>query len=425
MNYSLKRKDTDLLFFSMRGKYVDKCIISKEREELLPLPLKRLVKPGYASEFVDMETDEYYRLNDEGCILVDNWLSNREIPVNRINYDAYIEKGSSPREWLLKNNGYSFTDCYWIEAESEELEWADIEARLSALDPIFATKDENNFYRGQNATLGGQLEKFWYKKDDNVMLCKRTDMQYDVLSAREIVGSSIYEKQNTIPFCKYKFVYNREGDIVGCTCPAFTDTSKELVTSYDLLEEYNLTQSDDVWEHIIQLAANYGVSEKDARDYMDLQAMVDYLITNRDRHQGNIGFLRDADTLQFLSPAPIFDNGSSKHQEGEYPENITNTTVNGLYRTELDVLQHVKNFVLLDISKLPTKEEIGEIFGQCRGITKRRKAVLENLYAEKVDFLRLLQQKFRDGENIAEYIETIKSTTEPDSDDFLFLDYDL
>ena len=38
---------------------------------------------------------------------------------------------------------------------------------------------------------------------------------------------------------------------------------------------------------------------------------LDYLIENSDRHYGNFGFIRDVNSLKFLGPAPLFDNGTS------------------------------------------------------------------------------------------------------------------
>jgi hypothetical protein len=38
---------------------------------------------------------------------------------------------------------------------------------------------------------------------------------------------------------------------------------------------------------------------------------VDYLIVNEDRHFNNLGALRDADTLEWIGLAPVFDCGTS------------------------------------------------------------------------------------------------------------------
>ena len=39
--------------------------------------------------------------------------------------------------------------------------------------------------------------------------------------------------------------------------------------------------------------------------------VLDYLIANEDRHMNNFGVLRDAETLEWLGFAPIYDSGSS------------------------------------------------------------------------------------------------------------------
>lgn len=38
---------------------------------------------------------------------------------------------------------------------------------------------------------------------------------------------------------------------------------------------------------------------------------LDYVIANDDRHLNNFGLLRDAETLEWLGPAPLYDCGSS------------------------------------------------------------------------------------------------------------------
>lgn len=47
------------------------------------------------------------------------------------------------------------------------------------------------------------------------------------------------------------------------------------------------------------------------KDYINNFLTIDYLTENTDRHYGNFGFIRNINTLKFISPAPIFDNGTS------------------------------------------------------------------------------------------------------------------
>ena len=184
---------------------------------------------------------------------------------------------------------------------------------------------------------------------------------------------------------------NRDGIIVGCSCPAFTSEEAELITAYDLLEEYNLTQQEDVYEQIIIRACEYGLEEDRARKYMDIQTLVDYLITNRDRHQGNIGFLRDPDSLHIISPSPVFDSGSSKEKEFEKPEGVYLTTVNGLYPTETECIKHIKNVEAIPCNKLPSDECIYEELKKSSSLSEYRIEMLTKLYSNKVKYLKELQ----------------------------------
>lgn len=406
MIYTLKHRDVNLIVFEVDRQNIEQGFIDKKYVDLIPLPLKRLIKDGYKEEFVESETDMYYVLNEEGCILLDEWLSDREIPITRDNYQMYISHGKNARQWLFENNGFSFTDCYWIESEEEALRWDDIKNKLDNLDTFYNVKT-NGIYNGHNATLGGQLEKYWFKDENKVHLCKKHSLNLDILSVREVIASLIYKKQKYDNYCHYDFIYHHDGKIAGCVCDSFTSQNIELISAYDLLSEYNMTQVDDVWEKILCLAEKYGLDKQITRDYMDIQTMVDFLITNRDRHQRNIAFLRDADTLQIISPAPIFDNGSSAYYEGEKPEGLFITTVNGLYKTEMECLQHVSNFNLLNIDRLPSREVIAELYNRCENLAPSRKEFLLNMYESKKNLLAELQRQYQLGADMKEFIKEL------------------
>ena len=47
------------------------------------------------------------------------------------------------------------------------------------------------------------------------------------------------------------------------------------------------------------------------KEHLDALMTVDFLIENTDRHFGNFGFIRNVETLKFIGPAPVFDNGTS------------------------------------------------------------------------------------------------------------------
>lgn len=46
-------------------------------------------------------------------------------------------------------------------------------------------------------------------------------------------------------------------------------------------------------------------------EFLDRMIVLDYIIANEDRHYNNFGVMRNAETLEWLGMAPIYDSGSS------------------------------------------------------------------------------------------------------------------
>ena len=67
--------------------------------------------------------------------------------------------------------------------------------------------------------------------------------------------------------------------------------------------------SDSKLTHLLKCSKKLGIP--DMRAAIEKMLVIDYLIGNTDRHQGNFGFLRTSDSLQWLGMAPIFDSGTS------------------------------------------------------------------------------------------------------------------
>jgi len=285
--------------------------------------------------------------------------------------------------------------------EEVELTWDKVKLydsnKIDRLEVIGRSIDNGEMYSGVNATLGGQLEKYWYYSYGNgektLNLAKKTPVINNIITIREIIASKIYEKQGYRNFCKYRYILNRHGQVVGCKCRAFTSEDLEIITAFDLLEEYGKTQCDDIYENIVDFASRYGANKKEIIIQIDLQTLVDYLITNRDRHQNNIAFLRNPNTLKIVGISPIYDSGSSVAMEGEKPLGVTNTTVHNLYNTELDCLKHVVNINTIDIDKLPDIKWIKE---QLFKMYNANDIVVDSylsLYIRKIEYLKSLQNK--------------------------------
>lgn len=380
---TLKHRNRNLVFFSSTDSgQVEDAIIYLPNSTYLPLPLKWCLSD---KGLIDEIRDDFVILNEEGVYLVEKWLGSRQIPAHR-----YIKNGKTARQWMLDNHAYSFTDNYWVENENENLRWEDLCNSMNNLDTYFNIRDTD--YKGYNSTLGGELEKFWYKDGNQLMLCKKNLPSMEILSLREVLACMIYEKQGNIPYCNYNLVYHQNGDVAGCYCRAFTDINTELITAYDLIEEYNRIMDDNIYELIIQYAAGHGLDTVKVRNYLDVQTIVDFLIGNRDRHLGNIAFLRDSSTLKLIDIALVFDSGSMKEYEGEKPENSLSTKVNSFEVTTGECLHCVTNFNLIDVNKLPSIEEVHQLLFRANKISEYRKNELLEGYEKRVGILKDIQR---------------------------------
>ena len=397
MIYILLHKDIPVCVFELETEVVS-GVINLKTADHLPLPLKRIVH--YQTEFVREMLESQLILNEEGCTLVDIWLNNRTIPANRKNRQRNDDFPRNTLAWMLENHACSLDDCYWIRRRDEHMTWEEV--NLYGYDQVDVLTQEKlaekTIYRnGANSTLGGELEKYWFceKTDTGVTLniCKKVSPSEDVLIIREMLANMIYERIGYDNYCNYQYVLNSENQIVGCFCKAFTTEKLELVTAYDLLEEYNFTQQDDLFSILVELAGKYGLSGGAVWRYLDIQTIVDYLITNRDRHQGNIGFLRDPDTLQIVSTAPVYDSGSSENMEYELPIDTEHTRVNGLYHTEKECLEHISDLSCVELDKLPDCTEIRAELDKSSSLSPSRKDYLEKLYIDKIAVLKIMQKK--------------------------------
>jgi hypothetical protein len=175
MIYNLYHK-TDLVCtvkLSQHG-IVQAASLLKQNIKDLPLPIKWCLKD---KALIDTETEDSIILNEEGIYYVDEWLQNREIPINRQQLQKYIDRGKTVRKWMLENYAFSFTDCYWIKPDTELLSWKDILRLKEDVDEYSICKNVQK-YKGNNSTLGGELEKYWYKKDNELYLCKKNEPNY-------------------------------------------------------------------------------------------------------------------------------------------------------------------------------------------------------------------------------------------------------
>lgn len=195
--------------------------------------------------------------------------------------------------------------------------------------------EEFNNYKGseKKKTLIYKNKKYLVKFPDPVRE-KNKNISYINNAFSEYIGSNIFKiigfnTQNTI-LGKYR--YNGREKIV-CACEDFTDDNHILYEFENLVLSTNPdkkieTELNDIMEVIEESRM---IDTKDTKQKFWDMFIIDSLIGNTDRHNGNWGFLLNKNTGK-IDFSPIYDCGSALNPmlEDEEIEKISQTELKNL-----------------------------------------------------------------------------------------------
>lgn len=195
--------------------------------------------------------------------------------------------------------------------------------------------EELNNYSGseKKKTLIYNNKKYLVKFPDPIRE-KNKNISYINNAFSEYVGSNIFrlsgfETQNTI---LGNYFYNGKNKIV-CACEDFTDSNHILYEFEKLALSTNPdkkidTELNDILEVITQ---NNLINTTDTINRFWNMFIIDSLIGNTDRHNGNWGFLIDNETKE-IKFSPIYDCGSCLNPmlEDYYLSKINDTELKNL-----------------------------------------------------------------------------------------------
>ena len=174
-------------------------------------------------------------------------------------------------------------------------------------------KEELNNYKGseKKKTLIYENKKYLVKFPDPIRE-KNKNISYINNAFSEYIGSNVFKivgfpTQNTI-LGIYK--YNEKEKIV-CACEDFTDSSKTLYEFENLALSTNPDKKieTELSDILNVLDENKIINSTKIKEKFWDMFIIDALIGNTDRHNGNWGFLVDNQTKE-VEFAPIYDCGS-------------------------------------------------------------------------------------------------------------------
>jgi hypothetical protein len=111
----------------------------------------------------------------------------------------------------------------------------------------------------------------------------------------------------SIPHVPYTVTWNKGAPY--SVCEDFVTEDTELIPAWRILKTQKKNNDTSLYRHFINCCEALGI--KGAVPFLDRMIVLDYIIANEDRHLNNFGVLRDAETLQWIGFAPIYDSGSS------------------------------------------------------------------------------------------------------------------
>lgn len=293
----LMLKDTQVLYFDL-----EEFIVQVIRNDLLPFCLRSNIRPGTGLKDI---------LHNVQAIK--SCLSNRVLSLSRDNakqiYAAFqipqIDSIDNRSNICIKCKGVSIQDSYWIKEDSDTVAWNNVNIRqnnlgdianvsLSGFNPTIAT---NSIC--PELTTKGLFRKGWIHIGDDLYMLKSDRTNNHINTRMEILASEILECfQNKINTIAYAGDVKNTVDGVAfiSICENFVEEEYSFVEAWEAME-YLKRRSIDFRAYCLQRWGSAFASIP----------VLDYIISNTDRHTQNYGFLMNNSTGQIEKLAPLFD----------------------------------------------------------------------------------------------------------------------
>lgn len=338
---------------------------------------------------------------------IQKWWELRAVPASRATMQQVINNANclNTEVYLAKNLGLSMTDTYWIKPSGIDLSFDNVKfANLAAYSHGKIPYHNATSY-DPNASLGGQMEKYWDLMHKTPILVKESYKYYGQQSINEVFASIVHSRQpSNVEFVRYTAEMTEDRG-VQCKCPAFTSENIELLSAYEMVESRKIQNSQALYDEYINICVENGIDYNQIQEFMDYQTMTDFLITNTDEHLLNFGVLRDPNTMKLIGPAPIFDSGNSMfYSDGRKTPytraGILDIPITSFYKREEKLLGKVKNKTAVDLNSIPSAGEVKELYANA-GIPEEKADVISKNYDTKAKML----SEFQIGKTISLYKE--------------------
>lgn len=340
--------------------------------------------------------------------LMKQWWEARSVPASRKTMQEVLRSAGceTPKEYLAKNLALSLSDSYWICPEELDLSWEDVNLYRNTFG-IFDGKIpyHNASSYDPNASLGGQMDKYWDMSHDEPVLVKIAYKEYGQQALNEVFATEIHRSQDTVfPYVHYHAKKAKDNGIK-CYCKAFTSENTELVSAFEVINSRKIKNDVSLYDAFVEICAEHGIDQSYMREYMDYQTLTDFIISNTDEHLMNFGILRDSNTLRFSGPAPIFDSGNSMFYNDNRVKpyeryELLKREITSFHNYEEAMLKHIKNKNIVNSDLLPDPSAVKDFYEKY-GVPSDKAKFISINYGRKIELLK----EFQKGKTISFFSE--------------------
>ena len=320
------------------------------------------IKTIYAPEHLPIGVKIKNGITDKKSF--NNWWTDRSIPASRSGVREALETMgiADTKSLLIRCYGLSLSDQYWICPESSNLSWKDINFFENDFsedigDVLFGANKKSNAinFSSPDNTSDGNLKKRWKIINGKRCLVKGGSNPYRQQPLNEVIATEIMNRLG-IPCIPYSITWNKGAPY--SVCEDFVGSNTELIPAWRIIQTQKQPNNLSIYQHFVNCAEKLGIP--DVVPFLDRMIVLDYIILNEDRHLNNFGALRNADTLEWIGMAPIYDSGSSLGYDKTVPlmRDRDEITCKPFKKHHDEQLKLVSSFDWIDFSALSDVPEI-------------------------------------------------------------------
>lgn len=383
-----------------------------------------IIKIGNLNEASHLPVGVTVKKGEANRTALNEWWSNRSIPTSRQGIRNALQdlNVATPQALLDKSLGLSLSDQYWICPKDSPLTWS----KVNFFENSFSD-DVGNILFGKDTqsdvislmspdnTSDGWLRKKWTIINGKRSLVKGGSGANQQEPYNEVIASAIMRRLG-IPHVPYTLTM-LDGYPFS-VCEDFVTPHTELISAWYIMQTQKKENHVSVYQHYSNCCEALGIA--DISEHLDYMIIVDYLIANEDRHQNNFGVLRNADTLQWLGAAPIYDSGSSLW----FTSPVSMISAAGklsskpFKTTHDEQIKLVTSFDWVDLNALEgMDDEIREIVNDSPFIDDLRCDAICNAFNKRIEMLSAAMCSSKKYSAVADLSEEIKEDISYSSDD--------